>query len=119
MNLYQTTWAYYSESGARPDPKLFPAPLEPVDDRPPVTVMTRIGPLNKGRLLVRGAAADGGTIRAVRVNGRLARALGPNYSQWEVVLESVAPGPLELTAISEDDAGNIEKIPHRISFSAR
>jgi hypothetical protein len=119
VNLYQTTWAYYSESGARPDPKVFPAPLEPFDDRPPVTVMTRIGPLNEGKLLVRGAAADGGTIRTVRVNGRPARALGPNYSQWEVVLEGVAPGPLELTAVSEDDAGNIEKIPHHMSFSGR
>ena len=65
---------------------------------------------------MRGAAADGGTIRAVRVNGQPARSLGPNYSQWEVVLERVAPGPLELTAVCEDDAGNIEKIPHRMSF---
>ncbi len=27
VNVYQTTWAYYSESGTRPDPKAFPAPL--------------------------------------------------------------------------------------------
>jgi G8 domain len=119
VKLYQTTWAYYSETGARPDPKAFPAPLEPVDDRPPVTVMTRIGPLEGGRLLVRGAAADGGTIRAVRVNGEAARSLGPNYSQWEVVLERVPPGPFELVAVSEDEAGNIEKIPHRVFFAGQ
>ena len=45
-----------------------------------------------------------------------ARSLGPNYSQWEVVLERVAPGAFELTAASEDEAGNVEKNPHRMSI---
>ena len=90
-----------------------------MDDRPPVTVITGVGPLENGRLAVRGAAADGGTIRAVRVNGQAARSVGPNYSQWEVVLERVAPGRIELTAVSEDDAGNVEKRPHRASFTVR
>jgi hypothetical protein len=119
LNLRRTTWAYYSETGERPNPAAYPAPLDPVDDRPPVTVMTRIGPLKDGRLAVRGAAADGGAIRAVRVNGQPAESLGPNYSQWEVVLERVAPGELELTAVSEDDAGNVEKTPHRASITVR
>lgn len=69
--------------------------------------------------MVRGAAADGGTIRAVRVNGQPARSLAPNYSQWEVTLERAGNGPVELTALSEDEAGNIEKIPHRMSFAGR
>ena len=68
---------------------------------------------------MRGAAVDGGTIRAVRVNGQSARSLGPNYSQWEVVLERVPPGPFELTAQSEDVAGNVEKIPHRAVYTPR
>ena len=68
---------------------------------------------------VRGAAADGGAIRAVRVNGASAESLGRNYSQWEVVLERVAPGALELIAVSEDEAGNIEKNPHRMSIVVR
>jgi G8 domain len=119
VDFHQTRWAYYSETGNRPNPMKFPAPLEPVDDRPPVTVMTYIGPLENGRLVVRGTAADGGTIRAVRVNGAMALPLGPNYSQWEAVLERVAAGTLELTAISEDEAGNVEKNPHRSSILVR
>jgi G8 domain len=119
VKFYQTTWAYYSETGARPDPTAFPEPLSPVDDRPPVTVITGVSALENGRLAVRGAAADGGSIKAVRVNGQAARSVGPNYSQWEVVLERVAPGVLELMAVSEDDAGNIEKRPHHASFTVR
>ena len=119
VNVYQTTWAYYSETGARPDSVVFPAPLEPVDDRAPVTVITQVRPSEGGRLLVRGAAADGGTIRAVRVNGTAARSVGPNYSRWQVELVDVAPGVIELTAVSEDDAGNVEKTPHRMRFLVR
>ena len=33
-------WAFYDETGRSPDPGL-PGPLDPIDDRPPVTVMTR------------------------------------------------------------------------------
>jgi hypothetical protein len=117
VKFYQTAWAYYGETGNRPDPREFPGPLAPVDDRPPVTVITSVGRLESGRLVVRGAAVDGGSIKVVRVNGQPARSAGPNYSQWEVVLERVAPGVLELCAQSEDEAGNVEKRPHRASFS--
>ncbi len=119
VNVFQTVWAYYAETGVRPNPKAYPGPLEPVDDRPPVTVVTQVGPLREGKVVVRGAAADGGTIRAVRVNGQTARSLGPNYSQWEVVLERISPGVLELSALAEDDAGNIEKNPHRATLVVR
>ncbi len=119
VNVRRTNWAYYSETGNRPDPRAFPAPLEPVDDRAPVCVMTYIGPLENGRVIVRGAAADGGVVRLVRVNGVTARSVGPNYSQWEVVLERVVPGALALTAVSEDEAGNVEKNPHRMSITVR
>jgi hypothetical protein len=117
VKIHQTTWAYYSETGSRPDPVAFPGPLAPVDDRPPVTVITGVGPLENGRLAVRGVAADGGSIRTVRVNGQAARSVGPNFSQWEVVLDRVVPGELEVTALSEDDAGNVEMRPHRARFA--
>jgi hypothetical protein len=113
LKVYQTTWAFYDEAGARPDPALFPAPLQPVDDRPPVTMMTHIGPSRDGRLVVRGVTADDGAIKCVRVNGQSARPVGPNYSQWEVELVGLAPGPLTLAAAAEDTAGNVERTPHR------
>jgi hypothetical protein len=117
VKIHQTTWAYYSERGSRPDPAAFPGPLAPVDDRPPVTVITGVGALENGRLAVRGAAADGGSVRSVRVNGKAARSVGANFSQWEAVLDGVSPGKIELTAIAEDDAGNVEKRPHRATFA--
>jgi hypothetical protein len=61
-----------------------------------------------GRLLVRGTAADDGAIRRVSVNGREARAVGPNFLEWEVEVDE-AP---TLTAAAEDAAGNAEKTPH-------
>jgi hypothetical protein len=119
LTIYQTTWAFYDETGTRPDSSAFPAPLDPVDDQPPVTMMTRVGPWRDGRLVVRGASADDGTIKCVRVNGQSARALGPNYSQWEVELLAPARGPLALTAAAEDSAGNVERIPHRTPATER
>jgi len=113
LTVYQTAWAFYDETGTRPDPSVFPAPLEPIDDRPPVTMMTRVEPFHDGRLVVRGSSADNGAIKSVRVNGQAARPAGPNYSQWEVDLIGLAPGPLALAAAAEDAAGNVEQNPHR------
>ena len=45
---YRTRWPEAFTSGQRPEEKRYPAPLDPVDDRPPVTVITRISPL-RGR----------------------------------------------------------------------
>ena len=71
-------------------------------------------------MVVRGAAADGGTIRAVRVNGQPAAIAGPNYSQWEVVLERVvAGGARACLPLAEDEAGNIEQTPHRVAIMVR
>jgi len=113
LTVFQTQWAFYDETGTRPNPAVFPAPLEPIDDRPPVTVITRVEPLRGGRLVVRGVSADDGAIKSVRVNGQSARLVGPNYSQWEVELIALAPGPLVLAALAEDAAGNVEQNPHR------
>ena len=118
LTLFQTGWAFYGESGRRPDPTTFPAPLEPVDDRPPVTVMTRVVRHGDGRITVQGVAADDGTIRSVKVNDQAARAVAHNYSQWEVVLDGDHARSTVLTAAAEDEAGNREQIPHRLSIPA-
>ena len=89
----------------------YPKPLAPVDDLPPVTVITRVG-RTKGKLVARGSASDDGAIKKVLVNGREARALAPNFAEWEVVLEDSGGDEVKLTAHAEDAAGNVEKVPH-------
>jgi hypothetical protein len=95
----------------------FPRPLDPVDDLPPATVITFVGQPDHGKLLVRGTASDNGTVTRVLVNGREARALAPNFAEWEITLDRVRPGDLKLTAHAEDAAGNIERLPHELSLS--
>jgi hypothetical protein len=90
----------------------FPKVLDPVDDLPPATVITHVGPLRGRKLTVRGTASDNGTIRQVRVNGVAAKAVEANFAEWEVVLSGVKAGEVKLTANAEDAAGNVEKTPH-------
>jgi hypothetical protein len=89
----------------------FPALLSPTDDLPPATVITHVCAA-AGRVAVRGTTSDDGVVRRVLVNGRPARALAPNFAEWEAVLEGVRPGALKLTAGAEDAAGNVERTPH-------
>jgi hypothetical protein len=89
----------------------YPRPLTPMDDLPPITVITHVSQEN-GKVAVRGVATDNGTIRRVLVNGREARALARNFAEWEVILEKPAAGELGLAAHAEDAAGNVEKLAH-------
>jgi hypothetical protein len=98
--------------GKRPAEADFPGPLKPVDDLPPTTVITHVDRSVAGKVVVRGTTADNGTVKRVLVNGRPARALRPNFAQWEAVLEKVRPGELKVAAHAEDSAGNVEKLPH-------
>ncbi len=94
-----------------------PRALEPVDDLPPTTVITHVARSADGGLTVRGTTADNGTVRRVTVNGRSARALAPNYAEWEIALEG--PAPSELSASAEDEAGNAEPRPHVLPVASR
>ena len=96
----------------------FPGPLEPVDDLPPTTVITHVARSTHGGLAVRGTTADNGTVRRVLVNGREARALAPNYAEWEIDLEGLSPDRREISASAEDEAGNTETRPHVMNFPA-
>jgi hypothetical protein len=89
----------------------FPRPLAPLDDFPPITVITHVRRAG-GKLVVRGTCSDNGTVKRVVVNGKEARALSANFGEWEVVLEGVKGKGLKLTARAEDAAGNVEKTPH-------
>lgn len=90
----------------------FPTLLDPIDDRPPATVITHVAQLAPGKLLVGGTTSDNGTVTRVLVNSREAQATADNLAQWEIVLDSLAPGDTRITAHSLDAAGNIEKLPH-------
>jgi hypothetical protein len=88
----------------------FPQPLSPIDDLPPITVITRV--IRKGaQITVRGVATDNSAVKLVTVNGIAAKALAPNYAEWEVVLENNPAGPVRIEAGAEDAAGNVEKTP--------
>jgi hypothetical protein len=92
----------------------FPAPLEPVDDLPPATVITSAITTQPGVLTVRGTTSDGGTVKRVVMNGKEARPLRPNYAEWEVVMD-LSEGGAELSASAEDAAGNVEPRPHQMT----
>jgi hypothetical protein len=92
----------------------FPELLDPVDDLPPITVITHVKPKGTS-VIVRGTTADNGSVKKVLVNGREARAIAPNFAEWEVVLSDIKAGELKLTAHAEDAAGNVEKRPHMLT----
>jgi hypothetical protein len=90
----------------------FPKLLDPVDDLPPVTVITHVRALAGGKMEIHGTTSDNGTVKRVLVNGTEARALSANFAEWEVTLDRTPSPGLKLTAHAEDAAGNIEKRPH-------
>jgi hypothetical protein len=88
-----------------------PKVLDPVDDLPPITVITHVR-RGDGKLIVRGTTSDNGTVRKVLVNGSEAKALADNFAEWEITLAATA----ELRAHAEDTAGNVESRPHVVSL---
>ncbi|MFO0959864.1 MAG: G8 domain-containing protein [Isosphaeraceae bacterium] len=106
-----TRWPYFGETGDRDPEAPFPAPLDPVDDRPPVTLVTHFRADGPGRLRIAGVAVDDGRVRRVRVNGieakELRRAAG--VVDWEGRLDGLPGGTIAVRASAEDDAGNVEE----------
>ena len=89
----------------------FPGLLTPANDLPPSTVIMRVLRAEDGSLRVRGVASSNTTIKIVRVNGHPAGPIGPDLSEWEVVLSGPdAAG--KLVAAAEDVAGLAEATPH-------
>jgi hypothetical protein len=94
----------------------FPAPLDPVDDLPPSTVITDIRFTAPGALNVRGTTADDGTVEGVSVNGRDAVASRPNFAEWEAVVPFRGRAGT-ISAFARDAAGNVEPRPHEVGVS--
>jgi hypothetical protein len=93
----------------------FPRPLDPVDDLPPVTVITAVERSMDGRILVRGTTSDNGIVAHVRVNGHEARSVEKNFAQWEITLDKTSSDHIALLAAGEDKTGNVEKTPHKLT----
>jgi hypothetical protein len=92
----------------------FPKLLDPVDDLPPQTVITRVVRFADGKVVVRGVCADNGVVKRVVVNGKEATAVRANFAEWEIVLEGFGSGELKLTAHAEDGTGNVETRAHTV-----
>jgi hypothetical protein len=92
----------------------FPKLLDPVDDLPPATVITQARRLEGGKVWVRGTTSDNGSVTKVLVNGKVARAVAPNFAEWEIILEGVPASEVKIQAHATDAAGNIEKRPHGV-----
>lgn len=102
--------------GTKPPEAQFPKPLDPVDDLPPQTVITHLVRQADRGWIVRGVTSDNGTVKRVVVNECEARALRPNFAEWEVIVPA-ALASTELRAFAEDAAGNIEPRPHVVSLA--
>lgn len=85
--------------------------LDPIDDLPPVTVITHVEPVSTDTVRVRGFTSDNYDVKQVVVNDRPARATGANYMEWEIDLPAPAGG-LRLVAHAEDAEGNVETMAH-------
>jgi hypothetical protein len=107
-----TVHAEFSPTGTRPRPEDFPGTLRPVDDLPPVTVITHVRRAGDGILVVRGTSLDNVAVKRVLVNGSAARQLAPEFGEWEAVVRATGPGPVHVSAHAEDAAGNVEPRPH-------
>lgn len=102
--------------GKRADEASYPKPLDPVDDRPPVTVMTFAARRADGSVVARGTTADDGVVTKVVVNGREAKSTRGSFAEWEVVLAGIGKGELKLRAHAEDAAGNVETYAHELVY---
>jgi hypothetical protein len=110
----RTQYAFVSTGKAPNEDADYPKPLDPVDDLPPVTVITHVRKIDANTIMVRGTTTDNGTVKRVLVNGQEAKPLAPNFLEWEVVLKNVAD--VKISAHAEDAAGNVEKRPHVYSL---
>jgi uncharacterized protein (TIGR03067 family) len=99
-------------------PKYFGNPFDIMEfagnTLPPTSVITNVHRLKSGGLLVRGTASNNETVETVLVNGHAAKATAPNYAEWEITLDTLVGGDVELTACAAGDFGNVEPRPHRL-----
>ena len=96
--------ANFDPKGEMPQESEFPKPLSPIDDLTPIAIVTHMSPPAGGKVTIRGVASDVGVVKRVQVNGVDARALRPNFAEWEVTLNA---GFARVVVKAEDAAGNV------------
>lgn len=84
--------------------------LRPIDDFPPITIITHVSQRPDGLLEVRGTTTDNGTVKSVLVNDVEAEPTRSNFAEWKVVLTEPEDG--KLSAYASDHKGNTELRPH-------
>ena len=91
----------------------FPQILDPVDDLPPVTVITSIRRSND-QLILTGVATDNGDIAGINVLQTKARIVHKEAGvvDWQVIIPMPRNG--QVVANSIDAAGNVEQTGHRL-----
>lgn len=93
------------------------ADLNPVDDLPPITVITHVRK-EGDRLIIRGTTSDNGELKRVLVNGKEAD-LVDKSGNWQVSLSGNTDGAVPLAAHAEDAAGNVERGAHKMTVVVR
>ena len=117
----QPGWAEgkFGDGGARyQSPEIEVAKLNPIDKLPPITAITGFKK-DGNKLIVLGTTSDNGTVTKVLVNDKEARAVTPNFGEWEIVLEGMSAGQINLTAFAQDQAGNVEQTKHNVTVVVR
>jgi len=99
-------------------PEVEVARLNPVDTLPPITMITGFRK-DGSKLIVHGTTSDNGPVAKVVVNGKEARMLPGMFGAWEITLENVTTGQVQLTAYGEDQAGNVEQTSHNVTVVLR
>lgn len=93
--------------------------LKPVDDLPPVTIVTKVIRRSPKSVLVYGTAVDNEAIANVIVNGREADPVRADFGEWKIEFELPESNDrMDLTAHSVDRVGNVEKLPHKVGYAA-
>ncbi|MSU43233.1 MAG: hypothetical protein EXS22_04220 [Pedosphaera sp.] len=94
----------------------FPKLLDPVDDLPPTTFITRVA-RQGSQMILSGVSHDNGVIKEIKVNGQPAKIITQAHgvADWQITLPIPADG--RFTGGATDDAGNAELTPHRLALS--
>lgn len=97
------------------------ATLQPVDDMPPMTVITGVR-IDGDQMHLHGISSDNGTLQRVMVNGQQAELLD-QYGNWQITIRTSqgedAVGVVSFAAHAADAAGNEEHAKHVIKMPAQ